>query len=112
VATLLATAFGRANIICVESSGRVSYGCEDVIPDELVVRASAPLQLGISTQECGFCHDYTVGHATTHSIEPFAAPGLAAVFQVLSFAQYNSIAHDLSFSVPIFDSSGNPPLKC
>ena len=109
---LLPSALGSPNIICVESSGRVSNGCNDLIPDELAVRLGVPPAAGLSSQDCGFCHDFVVGQATTHSIHVLAAPIRAMDYHLLALVQHNSIASELSFPVSILDSSGNPPLKC
>jgi len=110
--TLLPSVLGRPNIICVESSGRVSYGCNDLIPDELAARLGGPASAGLSSQDCGFCHDFVVGQATAHSVQVLAAPIRAVVHDLQALAQHNSITSDLSFPVSIIDSSGNPPLKC
>lgn len=109
---LLPSVLGRPNIICVESSGRVSYGCDDLIPDELAARLGVPAPAGLSSQDCGFCHDFVVGQATAHSIHVLAAPIRATDYHLLALVQNNSIASDLLFPVSIIDTSGNPPLKC
>jgi hypothetical protein len=110
--TLLPSVLGRPNIICVESSGRISYGCDDLVPDELAARFGVPAPAGLSSQDCGFCHDFVVGQATAHSIHVLAAPIRAIDYNLLALVQHNSIAFVLSFPVPIIDSSGNLPLKC
>lgn len=110
--TLLPSALGRPNIICVESSGRVSFGCDDLIPDELAAQFEGPASAGISSQDCGFCHDFVVGQATAHSIDVLAAPIRAINRHLLVLVQFNSITSALSFPVSIIDSSGNLPLKC
>lgn len=110
---LLPTTFGRVNVICVESSGRISFGCDDIVPDELRVGSgSVPLQLGSSSQDCGFCHDYIVGQAVTQSVHISASP-------VLVIGQLDVLSHPISADqeeskpVPILDSSGSiSPLKC
>jgi len=55
----LSSVSDRINVVCIEDSGRISYGCQDVIPDEISLRTSAPVSvsLGISPLNCGFCHD-------------------------------------------------------
>jgi hypothetical protein len=110
--TLLPSVLGRPNIICVEVSGRVSYGCDDLMPDELASRLGIPAPGGLSSQDCGFCHDFVVGHATAHSTHVLAAPIRALDYNLLALVQDNFITSDLSFPVSIIDSSGNPPLKC
>jgi hypothetical protein len=110
--TLLPSVLGRPNIICVESSGRVSYGCDDLVPDELAARFGVPASAGLSAQDCGFCHDFVVGQVIAHSIYILAAPIRAIDSHLLALVQHNSITSDLSFPVSIIDSSGNPPLKC
>jgi hypothetical protein len=110
--TLLASVLGRPDIICVESSGRVSYGCNDLVPDELAARLGVSPSAGLSSQDCGFCHDFVVGQATTHSIHALAAPIRAIDYHLLALVRHNSIASDLLLAVSIIDSSGNPPLKC
>ena len=109
---LLPSVLGRPNIICVESSGRVSYGCDDLVPDELAARFGVPASAGLSAQDCGFCHDFVVGQVIAHSVDILAAPIRAIDNHLLSLVQHNSIASALSFPVSIIDSSGNPPLKC
>lgn len=111
--TLTSTAFGRANIICVESSGRISFGCDDMVPDELRV-GSIPLelQLGSSSQDCGFCHDYIVGQTVTQSIHVSALP-VPAIRQLDVLSHPISPVEEESKPVPVLDSSGSiSPLKC
>lgn len=112
LAALVPTAFGRPNIICVETSGRVNYGCKDLIPDELAARLGIPAQFGMSSQDCGFCHDFVVGQATAHSMHVLAPPIRAIDWRLLALVQYNSVTSVLLFPDSIFDSSGNSPLKC
>ena len=72
--TLVPTAFGRPNVICVESSGRTGFGCEDLLPDDVVVSSAVLPHLGLCLQGCGFCHDFNVGNAISHSFQDSALP--------------------------------------
>lgn len=97
----------------MESSGRISFGCDDIVPDELRVgNGSVPLQLGSSSEDCGFCHDYVVGQTVTQSVHISPLP-------VLVIGQLDVLSHPISAdqeeskAVPILDSSGIvAPLKC
>jgi len=111
LAALGPSAFGSPNIICIESSGRVSYGCKDLIPDELAARLGIPAQFGMFAQDCGFCHDYVVGQATTNSSDCVAVPTHTPDCHLPALVEDNFITSDLSFPVSIIDSSGNLPLK-
>lgn len=110
---LVPTAFGRSNIICVESSGRISYGCNDVVPDEMRANPAIPVQFGFSSEDCGFCHDYTVGQTVTqpfeHLLPPFPVTGLHEI----ALRPSHSSIQDALLPVPVIDSSGRiSPLKC
>lgn len=72
--TLVPSAFGRLNVICVESSGRTSFGCADVLPDDMVARVAVPSQFGLPLQGCGFCHDFNLGNAVSHSFQDLGLP--------------------------------------
>ena len=74
--TLVPTAFGRPNVVCVESSGRTSFGCADVLPDDMVARVAVPSQFSLPVQGCGFCHDFNFGNAVSHSFQDLALPSL------------------------------------
>lgn len=110
---LVQTAFGGPNIICVESSGRVSYGCNDVVPDEVSARLATPVELGLSSQDCGFCHDYAVGQAVTQSfLDVTLLVPLIGQHQGV-FSQPVSTLQNESRPVALLDSSGSiSPLKC
>ena len=114
VAALVPTAFGsRANVICIESSGRISFGCNDVVPDEIAARFAGPTHLGFSSDDCGFCHDYTVRQAVTQSVLHLALPAPVVGIHQLVFIQRSSALLIESHLVAILDSSGNvAPLKC
>jgi hypothetical protein len=110
---LVPTTLGRPNIICVEPSGRTSYGCNDLIPDELSARLALPVTLGLSSQDCGFCHDYTIGQALTQSFQTLALPVALIGLHRLVLPQRVSMLQAESFLVAIVDSSGSiSPLKC
>ena len=111
---LVPTAFVHSNIICVEASGRISYGCNDVVPDEMLVRlAAVPLQLGLSSQDCGFCHDYTVGQAVTQSLQHSALPVPITRLHQEVFSQRAFTFLNESRPIALLDSSGSiSPLKC
>lgn len=113
LAGLLPTAFGRPNIVCIEASGRVSFGCKDVIPDEVAIRLAVPIS-GFGSQACGFCHDFGIGQATTHAHQDLAPPvGIIRAAYELILSRPASMVQHQSFRVPILDSSGsNSPLKC
>ena len=110
---LMPNAFGRPNLICVESSGRTSYGCNDLVPDEVSARLASPITLGLCSQDCGFCHDYTLGQSVTQCFQTLALPvALTGVPQLVVPLRVSMLqAH--SFRVLIVDSSGSIlPLKC
>ena len=110
---LVSTAFGRANVICIESSGRVSYGCDDVIPDEVSAGLARPVELGLSSQDCGFCRDYVVGQAVTQSFQDSALPVPLIGQLELVFSQRVPTLGNESQSVAVLDTSGGvSPLKC
>ena len=114
LAALVPTALGgRANVICIESSGRISFGCNDVVPDEIAGRFTGPTRLGLSSDDCGFCHDYVVGQAVTQSILDFALSASVVGLHQQVFAQHSSALLIESHPVAVLDSSGNvAPLKC
>lgn len=114
LAALVPTASGgRANVICIESSGRISFGCNDVVPDEIAARFTGPTHLGLSSDDCGFCHDYTVGQAVNQSILDLALPALVVGLHQQDFCKHSSALLIESRPVAILDSSGNvAPLKC
>ena len=110
---LAPSAFAQPNVVCVESSGQVSYGCNDVVPDEMRVNPAVPVQYGFSSENCGLCHDYTVGQALTqllvHSVPTL--PVTPAHETLLR--QYHSPVLNAILPVPAIDSSGGiSPLKC
>lgn len=115
LAGLLPSAFARASVVCIEASGRVSFGCNDIVPDEVAVRleASIPI-LGFGSQACGFCHDFAIGQAVTHSNQDLARPvEMIAPVCPLVLPQSASMVQHQSFPVPVLDSSGSTsPLKC
>jgi hypothetical protein len=113
LSALVQTSFGGSNLVCVESSGRVSYGCNDVVLDEMLVRFAVPLQFGLSSQDCGFCHDYTVGQAVTQSFQDSALPGPVIGLHREGFSQRVFAFLYESRPVALLDSSGSiSPLKC
>ena len=114
VLTALAqTSFGGPNIICVESSGRVSYGCNDVVPDEASAGLATRVEWGLSSQDCGFCHDYTVGQAVTQSFQDSALPVPVIGQHEMVFSQGVSTLQNESHPIAVLDSSGTiSPLKC
>ena len=114
LAALVPTAFGsRANVICIESSGRISFGCNDVVPDEIATRFTGTSHLGLSADDCGFCHDYTVGQAVTQSVLHLALPAAVVGVHRQVFIQHSSALLIESHPVAVLDSSGNvAPLKC
>jgi hypothetical protein len=110
---LVSTAFGRANVICVESSGRISFGCDDLVPDELRAGLSTPFELGLSSQDCGFCHDYVVGQAIAPSVQHFALAVPLVGQREMVFSHFIRTLRNESQPVPVLDSSGSiSPLKC
>ncbi len=111
--TLVPTAFGRPNVICVESSGRTSFGCDDVLPDDMVARIAVPPHLNSSLQGCGFCHDFNLGNAVGHSFQDLALPTpVIDSHQVVPSRVVESL-QDLLQPVALLDSSGrNSLLKC
>ena len=107
LAALMPNAFGRPNIVCVESSGRISYSCNDLIPDEVSVRLALPISLGVSSQDCGFCHDYTVGQTVTQSFQSLALPPALIAAHRLVLPQRVSMLQPQSFTVSFVDTSGS-----
>lgn len=115
LAGLLPTAFGRTNIVCLEASGRVSFGCNDIVPDEVAVRLAVRIPiLGFGSEACGFCHGFAIGQAVTHSNQDLVhAVGMITAPYHLALSQPTSMIQHQSFPVPILDSSGSSsPLKC
>ena len=111
--TGVSTTLGRTNIICVESSGRISYGCNDLVPDEMSVRLAVPVTLGACSQDCGFCHDYTIGQTVTQSFQTLALPVALIGAHRFVLPQSVSMLQTKSSPVALFDSSGSiSPLKC
>lgn len=112
LSALVPATSARGNVICVESSGRISYGCDDIVPDELRV-SGVPLSFGFSSQDCGFCHDYIVGQAVIQSFHVSAIPILINEHLDVVLCHPLSPAKYEAKPVPILDSSGSiPPLKC
>ena len=110
---LVPTILGRPNLICIESSGRTSYGCNDLVPDEVSARLALPVTLGACSQDCGFCHDYTIGQAVTQSRQTLVLPVALIGVHGLVLPQRVSILQIQAFPVPPVDSSGSiSPLKC
>ena len=110
---LAPSAFTQPNVICVESSGRISYGCNDVVPDEMRVNLAVPVHFGFSSEDCGFCHDYIVGQTVTQASQNWA-PSLPvrSVHEIGLRSQHPPVQNGL-LPVPIIDSSGGiSPLKC
>lgn len=114
LAALVPTALGgRANVICIESSGRISFGCNDVVPDEMAARFAGPTHLGLSSEDCGFCHDYTVGQAVTQSLLDSALPVPIIGPHQEVFSPHVPAFLNESQPVAVLDSSGSAsPLKC
>lgn len=111
LSALMPNAFGRPNIICVEASGRISYGCNDLVPDEVNVHHALPVSLGVGSQDCGFCHDDTIGQAITQSFQILALP--VALIHRLVVPQRLSLLQTQTSPVGLVDSSGCIlPLKC
>ena len=110
---LMPSGWGRPSVICVEASGRISYGCNDLVPDEVNAHLAVPITLGECSQECGFCHDYTVGQVVTQSFRTLALPVAAIVVGRLFLPQRVFAFEDHPSALAIVDRSGNPlPLKC
>lgn len=113
LSALMPNAFGRPNIICAESSGRVSYGCNDLVPDEVNLHLASPVSFGVGSQDCGFCHDYTIGQAITQSFHTLVLPVALVGVPAMALRQRVPNLQTQSFPVAIVDSSGSiPPLKC
>jgi hypothetical protein len=113
LSALMPNAFGRPNVICIESSGRISYSCNDLVPDELNVHHTLPASLGVGSEDCGFCHDYTIGQAVTQSFQTLALPVALIEVHRLDLPQRLSMLQTHSSPVAIVDSSGSiSPLKC
>ena len=110
---LVPTIAGQPNLICVESSGRTSYGCNDLIPDEVSARLASPVTLGTCSQDCGFCHDYALGQTVTQSFQTLTlSVALIEVLRLISPLRV-SMLQAQSFCIGIVDSSGSvSPLKC
>lgn len=110
---VVSTTLGRANIICVESSGRISYGCNDLFPDEMIARLALPVTQAASSQDCEFCQDYVVGQAVTQSFHTLALPLALVGVCPLVLPQHVSILQAQSSPVAFLDTSGCvSPLKC
>lgn len=111
--TLVPPAFGRPNVICVESSGRTSFGCDDVLPDDMVARTAVPPHFGVSLQGCGFCHDFSLGKAVSLSFQgsPFSLPviGLHQVMPSRVVANLRDVPQPVAF---LDTSGGISLLKC
>jgi hypothetical protein len=110
---LAPSAFTQPSVICVESSGRISYGCNDVVPDETRMNLAVPVQFGFSSEDCGFCHDYTVDQTLTQ-LFAHSAPTLPVTpAHEIVLRQYHSPVLAALLPVPVIDSSGGiSPLKC
>jgi hypothetical protein len=111
--TLVSAAFGHDNVICVESSGRVSYGCEDVVPDEMAASVEVGFQAGLFSEDCGPCHDFTVGQAVPQSsdLSTVPIPVIESWHVVPSCSGIASCG--LLLPKPPIDTSGSiPPLRC
>ena len=110
---LAPSAFTQGNVICVESSGRISYGCNDVVPDEMRVNLAVPVQFGFSSEDCGFCHDYTVGQTVTQAFQNWVPTLPVTPAHEMVLQPYYSPVQNGLLPVPIIDSSGGiSPLKC
>lgn len=111
---LVSSAFGRANIICVESSSRISFGCDDVVPDEISVSPPVSvIQLGLSSVDCGMCHDYAFGQAVSHSVQDSAPPVALTALHLAAPRMRASLLLDVAKHIIVLDSFGNSsPLKC
>ena len=112
--TLVPTAFGRPDVLCVESSGRTSFGCADLLPDDMVVPHIAnPPHFGLSLQGCGFCHDFNVATAVSHSFQDLALP--TPVMDLLQVVPSRVVDNfrEVRQPVTLLDSSGGRSLlKC
>lgn len=109
---LAPSAFTQPNVICVESSGQISYGCNDVVPDETRMNLAVPVQFGFSSEDCGFCHDYTVDQTVTQSLQHLVLPLTVTVVHRIVLQHTHSVKNAL-LPVPVIDSSGGiSPLKC
>lgn len=110
---LAPSAFAQPNVICVESSGQISYGCNDVVPDEVRVNFAVPVQFGVSSKDCGFCHDYTVGQTLAQLlVHPVPTLPVTPAHENL-LRQYHAPVLNALRPVPAIDSSGGiSPLKC
>ena len=110
---LAPSAFTQPNVICVESSGRVNYGCNDVVPDEIRANLAVPAPLGVSSEDCGFCHDYTVGQTVTHAFDNWVPTLPVTAEHEMMLQPYYSPVQNGLIPIPIIDSSGGiSPLKC
>jgi hypothetical protein len=113
LAGLVPATLGAQSLICIESSGRISYGCNDLVPDEVSARLALPVTLETCLQACGFCHDYIIDQAVTRSFQTLALPAALIGMHRLVLPQRVSMLQTQSFPVALFDSSGNiSPLKC
>lgn len=110
---LAPSAFAQPNVICVESSGQISYGCNDVVPDEVRGNLAVPAQFGFFSEDCGFCHDYTAGQTVTQSLQHLVLPLKVTVVHQIALQHIHSSVKNALLPVPTIDSSGNiSPLKC
>jgi hypothetical protein len=110
---LAPSAFSQPNVICVESSGRISYGCNDVVPDEMRVNLAVPVQFGFSFEDCGLCHDYTVGQTVTQAFQNWVPTLPVTPVREIGLRPYHSPVENGLLSVPVIASSGGvSPLKC
>lgn len=109
---LAPSVFTQTNVICVESSGRISYGCNDVVPDEMRV-SLAPVQFGFSSEDCGLCHDYTVGQTVTQAFQNWVPTLPVTPGREIGLRPYHSPVQTGLLPVLVIDSSGGiSPLKC
>ena len=111
--TLVPTAFGRLNVICVESSGRTSFGCDDVLPDDMLARIAVPPHLNSSLQGCGFCHDFNVSNAVSHSFQDLALPTPVIDPHQVVASRVSENLQGVLHPVALLDTSGGLSLlKC
>lgn len=107
------SAFTQSNVICVESSGRIGFGCNDLVSDEMGVNLAVPVQVGFPSQDCGFCHDYTVGETVMQAFQNSVPTLPVTPAHEIVLRPYHSPVLNVLLPVPATDSSGSIlPLKC
>ena len=110
---LVSTSVSCTNVICLELSGRIGYGCDDVVPDDMLVKLGTAVQFGFPSQDCGTCHDYAVGQAVSQPSQDSALPvPLIGLHQVVPSRLVANL-RDVPRPIALLDSSGgNSLLKC